>query len=211
MIPIFISLKGFKVCIFGFGEVGRRRLDKIISGEPEKITLYTKEEIDGETKRYYENLCNIEFITCNVEDLTEEEIERILKKHDFIITAIDERNNRRIVDIAKRLKKFINSSTFERDINFIIPAYCYKNGIYFVVYTQGKSPLIAKSIRELVERYIENYEYEIDLLSSIRSFLKDRIPSQRERRKILKEVFRNKDFKEELLKLIEKYRDRIED
>jgi len=60
MVPVFIKLKGFKVCIFGFGEVGRRRLDKIIYGEPEKITLYTKEEVDRETKKYYEDICNIQ-------------------------------------------------------------------------------------------------------------------------------------------------------
>jgi len=198
MIPIFIKLKGFKVCIFGFGEVG--------SGEPEKITLYTKEEVDRETKKYYEDICNIQFITCNVEDLREEEIEEIVKEHDFIITTIDERNNKRIVNIAKRFKKFINSSTFEKDINLIIPAYCYKDGIYFVVYTQGKSPLIARSIRELVENYIENRRYEIDLQSSLRSFLKENIPSQRDRKEILEEVFRNKEFRRDLLDLIEKYR-----
>lgn len=206
MIPVFIKLKDFKVCIFGFGEVGRRRLNKIISGEPEKITLYTKEEIDRETKMYYKNICNIEFITCNVEELTEEDIEKIIKEHDFIITAIDKKNNRRIVNIARRFRKFINSSTFEKDINFIIPAYCYKDGIYFVVYTQGKSPLIARNIRKLVENYIENHRYEIDLQNCLRDFLKEHILSQRDRRMILEEVFRNKEFKKELLNLIEKYR-----
>jgi len=206
MIPVFIKLKGFKVCIFGFGEVGRRRLDKIVSGEPEKITVYTKEEVDRETVDYYKNICNIQFITCNVENLKDKDIEEIVKEHDFIITAIDERNNRRIVNIAKRFKKFINSSTFERDVNFIIPAYCYKDGIYFVVYTQGRSPLIARSIRELVENYIEEHRYEIDLQSRLRSFLKECIPSQRDRKEILEEVFRNKEFRKELLNLIEKYR-----
>lgn len=206
MIPVFIKLKDFKVCIFGFGEVGRRRLNKIISGEPEKITLYTKEEIDRETKMYYKNICNIEFITCNVEELTEEDIEKIIKEHDFIITAIDEKNNRRIVNIARRFRKFINSSTFEKDINFVIPAYCYKDGIYFVVYTQGRSPLIARNIRKLVENYIENHRYEIDLQNCLRDFLKEHILSQRDRRMILEEVFRNKEFKKELLNLIEKYR-----
>jgi len=206
MIPVFIKLKGFKVCIFGFGEVGRRRLDKIVSGEPEKITVYTKEEVDRETVDYYKNICNIQFITCNVENLKDKDIEEIVKEHDFIITAIDERNNRRIVNIAKRFKKFINSSTFERDVNFIIPAYCYKDGIYFAVYTQGRSPLIARSIRELVEKYIENHKYEIDLQSYLRDFLKGCISSQRDRREILEEVFRNKEFKKELLDLIGKYK-----
>lgn len=206
MVPVFIKLKGFSVCIFGFGKVGRRRLDKIIAGEPEKITVYTKGKIDKKTENYYKNICNIQFITCNVEDLRDKDIEEIVKEHDFIITAIDEENNRRIVNIVKRFKKFINSSTFEEDINLIIPAYCYKDGIYFVVYTQGKSPLIARNIRELVEKYIENHKYDIDLQSYLRDFLKGYIPSQRDRREILEEVFRNKEFKRELLDLIGKYK-----
>ncbi|HID47849.1 MAG TPA: bifunctional precorrin-2 dehydrogenase/sirohydrochlorin ferrochelatase [Methanococcaceae archaeon] len=205
MIPVFIKLKGFKVCIFGFGEVGRRRLDKIVSGEPERITVYTKEEIDEETKRHYESICNIQFITSNLEELGDREIEEIVKEHDFIITAMGEENNRRIVNIAKRCKKFINSSTFERDINFIIPAYCYRDGIYFVIYTEGRSPLMARRIRELVEKYIENHREEIELQSNLRTFLKECVPSQRDRRDILEKVFKNEEFKRELLNLIEKY------
>jgi len=206
MIPIFVNLKEFKVCIFGFGEVGKRRLNKIISANPDKITLYTKEEIDEKTLNYYKNLCNIEFITCNIEDMTNEEIKEIVKQHDFIITTIDKENNKRIVSISKGLKKFVNSSTFERDINLIIPAYCCRDGIYFVVYTQGKSPLIAKNIRKLVENYIKNYDYEIDIQNNLRSFLKDNIPSQKDRKEILEEVFNNKNFKMELLELIKKYK-----
>ncbi|HIP17113.1 MAG TPA: bifunctional precorrin-2 dehydrogenase/sirohydrochlorin ferrochelatase [Methanothermococcus okinawensis] len=206
MIPIFVNLKKFKVCIFGFGEVGKRRLDKIISANPDKITLYTKEEIDEKILNYYKNLCNIEFITYNIDNMTDEDIRKIVKQHDFIITTIDEKNNKRIVNISKGLKKFVNSSTFERDINLIIPAYCFKDGIYFVVYTQGKSPLIAKNIRRLVENYIKNYDYEIDIQNNLRSFLKDDIPSQKDRKKILEEVFNNKNFKMELLELIRKYK-----
>lgn len=208
MIPVFIKLKGFKVCIFGFGEVGRRRLKKILAGEPEKVTVYTKEEVDRETRRHYEDLCNIEFITCDLEELRDEDIQEIVKKHDIVIAAIDERNNRRIVKIAKKFKKFINSSTFEEDVNFVIPAYCYKEGVYFVVYTQGRSPLMARYIRELVERFIEKSKEEIDLQSNLRTFLKECIPSQRDRREILEDVFKNEEFKRELLNLIERYKNK---
>jgi len=208
MIPVFLKLKGFKVCIFGFGEVGRRRLKKILAGEPEKVTVYTKEEVDRETRRHYEDLCNIEFITCDLEELRDEDIQEIVKKHDIVIAAIDERNNRRIVKIAKKFKKFINSSTFEEDVNFVIPAYCYKEGVYFVVYTQGRSPLMARYIRELVERFIEKSKEEIDLQSNLRTFLKGCIPSQRDRREILEDVFKNEEFKRELLNLIERYKNK---
>jgi len=208
MIPVFLKLKGFKVCIFGFGEVGRRRLKKILAGEPEKVTVYTKEEVDRETRRHYEDLCNIEFITCDLEELRDEDIQEIVKKHDIVIAAIDERNNRRIVKIAKKFKKFINSSTFEEDVNFVIPAYCYKEGVYFVVYTQGRSPLMARYIRELVERFIEKSKEEIDLQSYLRTFLKGCIPSQRDRREILEDVFKNEEFKRELLNLIKRYKNK---
>ena len=57
-----------------------------------------------------------------------------------------------------------------------------------------------------MENYIKNYDYEIDIQNNLRSFLKEDISSQRDRKKILEEVFNNKNFKMELLELIKKYK-----
>lgn len=213
MIPLFMNLEGFKICIFGFGNVGKRRFKKILNANPYKITVYTK-NISKECKEYkkyidkyknnYKNI-DINFINCNVDYLSNEELKNIIGKYDFIITAIDEKNNKRIVKISRELNKLINSSTFEKEINVIIPAYCEVNGIYFSIYTGGKSPLIAKNIRKLVENYLKTHKNEVFIQNGLRDFLKDTISSQKKRKKILEEMYKNEDFKRDFLKLVDKY------
>ena len=202
--------------MFGFGNVGKRRFKKLLNANPYKITVYakniSKEDIDKYKNNYNNynnhNNCNnihIEFINCDVDNLNDDDLKSIINKYDFIITAIDEKNNKRIVKISKELNKFINSSTFEKEINVIIPAYCEVDGIYFSIYTGGKSPLIARNIRKLVEDYLKNRKDDVLIQNGLRDFLKCNIPSQNERKKVLEEMYKNEDFKKEFLKLIDRY------
>ncbi|ABR55645.1 NAD(P)-dependent oxidoreductase [Methanococcus aeolicus] len=211
-IPLYIKLDNFKVCIFGFGEVGQRRFNKILKGAPKKITIYDKckhigvqntssfessqtfpegkfydckngkailknqragnQRFDTINLNNTKDIKNINFIQQDINNLSNEELENIIKNYDIIITAIDEKNNKRIVNISKNLNKLINSSTFESDINIIIPA-CYENnGVYFSIYTKGKSPLIAKEIRKIVENYLN--DNNIFMMQQIRDILKDK-------------------------------------
>lgn len=78
----------------------------------------------------------------------------------------------------------------------------------FAIYTKGKSPLIAREVRKLVENYLTHHEDQLILQSSVRDFLKNinSISDQRVRKEILEKIFDNERFREELLKLIERYR-----
>ncbi|MBB6402039.1 precorrin-2 dehydrogenase/sirohydrochlorin ferrochelatase [Methanococcus maripaludis] len=201
MIPVFLDLSGFNVLIFGFGSVGKRRFEKFLNSNAE-ITVYSK-NIDKRDISKYENA---RFFESDVTNLSDEELYSIIKSHDIIITAIDEENNKRIVSIAKSIKKFINSSTFEKESNLIVPACCEVDGVSFAVYTGGKSPIIAREIRKNVEGYLKNSEFELDFQNKLRDFLKSEIEDQNERKKVLETVFNDEKFKKELLELIEKHR-----
>ncbi|WP_459201629.1 precorrin-2 dehydrogenase/sirohydrochlorin ferrochelatase family protein [Methanococcus sp. CF] len=201
MIPVFLDLSGFNVLIFGFGSVGKRRFEKFLDGNA-KITVYSK-SIDKKDISKYEN---VKFFESDVTNLSDEELYSIIKNHDIIITAIDDENNKRIVSIAKSLTKLINSSTFEKESNLIVPACCSVDGVSFAVYTGGKSPIVAREIRKNVEEYLKNSEFEICFQNKLRDFLKNKIDSQNERKKVLEKVFDDENFQNELLKLIEKHR-----
>ncbi|MBA2862578.1 bifunctional precorrin-2 dehydrogenase/sirohydrochlorin ferrochelatase [Methanococcus maripaludis] len=201
MIPVFLELKGFNVLIFGFGNVGKRRFEKFLDSCA-KITVYSKSIAKKDISKYE----NARFFECDVSNLSDEELYSIIKNHDIIITAIDEKNNKRIVSIAKSINKFINSSTFEKESNLIVPAYCSVDGVSFAVYTGGKSPIVAREIRKNVEEYLKNSEFEISFQNKLRDFLKNEIEDQNERKKVLENVFSDEKFKKELLELIEKHR-----
>ncbi|MCS3901668.1 precorrin-2 dehydrogenase/sirohydrochlorin ferrochelatase family protein [Methanococcus voltae] len=216
MIPFFLDLKNFKVLVFGYGDVSKRRILKLIESNA-NIDVYSQENPFNISKKY-----NYEFISytaCNISKLTTYELENLIKKYDIIITCVDKKNNKRIVEISKNLKKMVSSSTFEPEINFIIPAFFKKDDICFSIYTGGKSPLIAREVRKLVQNYLSDYKSEIELQEQIRNLLKDNTLSysktdaddnlnfknQIDRKEILELAFKDEKFKGKILNLIEEY------
>ena len=201
LLPVLLSFEGKKVAIFGCGSVGKRRAKKILKSGG-IVDIYSK-EFDDEIKKLKENNKNLNLIKVDVNQLSDEELKNIIKKYEFIITAINDEINKRVVKIAKDLNKFVNSSTKIEGVNFIIPAYTEVDEVIFSIYTKGKSPLIAKHIRIFVENYLKSTD--INMIAYIREFLKETIPKQRDREKILKKIFENEKFRTELKRLIEKW------
>lgn len=201
MLPILLSFEGKKVAVFGCGSVGKRRAKKILKSGG-IVDIYSK-EFDEEIKKLKESNKNLNLIEIDINQLSDEELKNIIMKYDFIVTAINDEINKRIVKLAKELNKFVNSSTKTEGVNFIIPAYTEVDEVIFSIYTKGKSPLIAKHIRIFVENYLKSTD--INMIAYIREFLKETIPKQKDREKILKKIFENEKFREELKKLIEKW------
>ncbi|MEO2117450.1 MAG: bifunctional precorrin-2 dehydrogenase/sirohydrochlorin ferrochelatase [Methanocaldococcus sp.] len=201
MLPVLLSFEGKKVAVFGCGSVGKRRAKKILKSGG-IVDIYSK-EFDEEIKKLKEKNKNLNLIEIDINQLSDEELKNIIKEYDFIITAINDEINKRIVKLAKELNKFVNSSTKTEGVNFIVPAYTEVDEVIVSIYTKGKSPLIAKHIRIFVENYLKSTD--IDMIAYIREFLKETIPKQKDREKILKKIFENEKFREELKRLIEKW------
>ncbi|XRO77736.1 precorrin-2 dehydrogenase/sirohydrochlorin ferrochelatase family protein [Methanocaldococcus sp. 10A] len=201
MLPVLLSFDGKKVAVFGCGSVGKRRAKKILKNGG-IVDIYSK-EFDDEIKKLKENNKNLNLIKTDINQLSYEELKNIIMKYDFIVTAINEEINKRIVKLSRRLNKFVNSSTNEKEINFIIPAYTEVDEVIFSIYTKGKSPLIAKHIRIFVENYLKSTD--INMIAYMREYLKETYPKQKDREKILKKIFENERFREELKRLIEKW------
>ncbi|ACV24796.1 precorrin-2 dehydrogenase/sirohydrochlorin ferrochelatase family protein [Methanocaldococcus fervens] len=201
MLPVLLSFEGKKIAIFGCGNVGKRRAKKILKSGG-AVDIYSK-EFDEEIKKLKESNKNLNLIEIDVNKLSDEELKNIIENYDFIITAINDEVNKRIVKLAKELNKFVNSSTKVEGVNFIIPAYTEVDEVIFSIYTKGKSPLMAKHIRIFVENYLKSSD--IDIMACMREFLKETVPNQKDRERILKKIFEDKQFREELKRLIKKW------
>ncbi|WP_456419804.1 precorrin-2 dehydrogenase/sirohydrochlorin ferrochelatase family protein [Methanocaldococcus infernus] len=196
-LPTLLSFKNKKVAIFGCGNVGKRRAKKLLNAGAE-VHIYSK-DFDESLLNYG----NVKFFKIDLSKVGEEELKNIIKNYDFIVTAVNEEINKKISEIAIKLNKFVNSSTEE--LNFIIPACVVKEDIIFSIYTGGRSPILAREIRKMVEKYID--EGEIEFIGAFRKFLKDKVKDSKKRREILEKLFTNERFQEELLRLIEKWED----
>ena len=87
MMPVFVNLEGFKVAIFGFGEVGKRRARKLLNASAD-IDVYSKTYDDEGFEK------KINFIKCDVSEISNEDLEKIIKKYDIIVAAIDKKTMR---------------------------------------------------------------------------------------------------------------------
>ncbi|ACX72351.1 siroheme synthase [Methanocaldococcus vulcanius M7] len=201
MLPVLLSFKGKKVVIFGCGSVGTRRAKKILKNGG-IVDIYSM-EFSEEIKSLKDRCDNLNLIKLDIKKLSDDELKKIITKYDFVITAIDPQTNKKIVKIALSLNKFVNSSTNEEEINFIIPACTEVDGVIFSIYTGGKSPLIARNIRIIVENYLKSAD--LDGIAKFRDVLKEIIPNSKDRKKILEDLLKNEEFREDLKNLIEKW------
>ena len=72
-IPLYIKLDNFNVCIFGFGEVGQRRFNKVLKGAPKKITIYDRQCNTINLNNTKDNK-NINFIQRDIKNISNEEL-----------------------------------------------------------------------------------------------------------------------------------------
>ena len=90
--------------------------------------------------------------------------------------------------------------------DFIFPAVAKVGDVKIAVSTAGKSPAMARVLRERIEKLISKEDLlEIELQSSMREVLKRKIPDQKQRSILLYEILNNDKIKQVLIegKLVE--------
>ena len=75
---------------------------------------------------------------------------------------------------------------------FQVPAICRSGPLQLAISTAGKSPALAKRIRQQLEQeYDEAYEILLEELGRLRCFLKEKYPDDLDRRSEILERFAN--------------------
>ena len=79
----------------------------------------------------------------------------------------------------------------------IVPTSFNIGDIEISIFTNGKSPLMARQLRKKIQSIITEEDIlEIELQDYSRSLLKEIIPDQKERRKYLYEIFEDENIQE---------------
>jgi precorrin-2 dehydrogenase/sirohydrochlorin ferrochelatase len=80
--------------------------------------------------------------------------------------------------------------------DFILPAIAKVGEVIIAISTSGKSPAMAKVLRQRVERMITQEDLlQIKLQNHAREILKQRIPEQKDRKKILYKILKDNQVK----------------
>ncbi len=180
MLPLILDLTGRKVVIFGGGPVGARKAG-FFRGECRVVVAsrsFGKEIRDMDVGR----------VKIDLETATDEDIRNLMEGAFLVIAAVgDPALNNRILSLSRELGILCNSASGEPG-DVIIPSVWRGRSHAVAVTTFGRSPAMARFIREKVALDAEEIDQMIDLQARARDILGAREPSQEKRSGILWEI-----------------------
>jgi len=178
--PVNLKIENKKCVVVGGGKVAERKikllLEKgaLVTVISPKITLLI-EKLWRETKISY---------------LAVTYTSSPLKDAFLVIAASNDRTvNSRVAKDANRLGILVNVVDSPAESSFILPAILSRGDLTIAVSTAGKSPALARKIKEdLALIYSEEYGDLIEMIAQARERIKRKYPDFQERKKIWKRI-----------------------
>jgi precorrin-2 dehydrogenase/sirohydrochlorin ferrochelatase len=152
--PIFTDLKGKRVIVVGGGTIAQRKIETLL--EYGAVVGVIAKQLTPSLSRYVQEekvkLLGREFKDSHLNDAY------------MVMAATDDHTlNRQISLSAKKKGLLINAVDQPSECNFIVPSILRRGDLLIAISTSGKSPALAKRIREDLEKQYGN-EYEILLI-----------------------------------------------
>lgn len=180
-IPLFLEMKNRNVLIAGSGEVGTRRAIKFLERGANVIILGTQ---------LPENVLNL---GASLKPLNE--AQEWIRWADLVVVATgDNKLNQRLTTLAK--DKLLNRADQPIDGNIIVPSSFFVGDIQICIFTQGKSPLMARELRKKIENIIKKEDIlQIELQDFTRNILKNEVKNQKTRKYYLDKIAKDEEIK----------------
>ncbi|MBU1905123.1 MAG: bifunctional precorrin-2 dehydrogenase/sirohydrochlorin ferrochelatase, partial [Proteobacteria bacterium] len=108
----------------------------------------------------------------------------------IVIAATDDKDlNHKVSMSARRRDLLVNAVDQPEDCNFIVPSVVRRGDLLISISTSGKSPALAKKIRELLEaQFGDEYGAFLNLMGGLRKEVLALGLSQKENRQIFQEI-----------------------
>jgi precorrin-2 dehydrogenase/sirohydrochlorin ferrochelatase len=178
--PLFLDMKDKKVLIVGSGEVGSRRAKRFLKANAQVAILG-------------KNIPN-ELLNEGASVISPEEIPKWIKWADLVVVASnDHQLNDEISHLAKN--KLLNRADKPDEGNIIVPSSFFIGDVQISIFTQGKSPLMARELRKKIEKVITSEDVlQIDLQNYARNLIKNKVKGQDNRKKYLYQILNDPEI-----------------
>jgi precorrin-2 dehydrogenase / sirohydrochlorin ferrochelatase len=178
--PLFLQMKDKNVLILGAGEVGNRRARRFLEANANVIII-------GRNIPEY-------IIELGAIPKPQEEIEKWVKWSDLAVIATNDHElNRSVADLAK--DKLLNRADYPDDGNLIVPSSFSIGDVQLCIFTNGKSPLMAKELRKRIQKVITAEDIlQLELQDFTRNILKEKVVDQKKRRAYLYEILNDENI-----------------
>lgn len=177
---VYLKTNSLNVFILGTGEVATRRADKFLShGASVKLA--------GES------------LNSSIEEkgailVSTEDVDELVNWADLVIIASGDRElSNYVASIADN--KLLNRADFPNEGNLIVPTSFNIGNVEISIFTNGKSPLMARQLRKRIQEIITDEDLiKMELQDYARSILKEKVDDQKERRTYLYTIFEDRNI-----------------
>lgn len=173
--PIFLDIENRNVTIIGGGEVCARKAETMMRYGA-KVTIVSPEftsEIEQWARDGRLAIRRKRYETADIEDA-----------HIVIASTDDTSVNEQVAADARARRIPVNVVDVTHLCEFIVPAIIEKDGIQIAISTGGKSPALARTLKEDLNRTVGPEYAEInDLLGSLRESAKATLPTDIDRKR----------------------------
>ena len=172
---LYFKTSNLNVFILGTGDVATRRANKFLDHGANVKLAGNNLSADLEDKGA---------VLCSTDDVDE-----LVGWCDLVVIASgDEKLSDYVSKIAR--DKLINRADFPQKGDIIVPTSFEIGDVEISIFTNGKSPLMARQLRKKIQSIISREDIlEIELQDYARSILKETTEDQKIRRKYLYEIF----------------------
>lgn len=173
--PIFLDIEGRSVVIVGGGKVCARKAETMMNYGA-RVTIVSPEftdEIETWAKEGYLEIRRKEYAESDLDGA-----------NIVIASTDDERVNTQVASDCRRRRIPVNVVDVTHLCEFIVPAIIEKGSIQIAVSTGGKSPALARTLKEDLVRSIgPEYDEVNQLLGSLRAAAKKVLPTDGDRKR----------------------------
>jgi uncharacterized protein len=164
--PIFLKLESIQVVIIGAGNVGLEKLESILTNSPETEISIIGKEINEKLRILVANYKKV------VIHQKEYQKTDLLGKQLVIACTDDFSVNQQIKNDATSLNLLVNVADTPHLCDFYLSSIVKKGDLKIAISTNGKSPTIAKRIKEmLLEILPDTIDEILQRMPMIRSYL----------------------------------------
>jgi len=157
--PVFLQLNHKKCVVVGGGEVAERKVNSLLQSGAE-VEVISPDLCSGLRQAAQKGLVRVVARKFNPGDL---------EGAFLAIAATDDRQvNSSVAQEAQKNGILVNVVDDPAQCTFIVPAVLRRGDLALAVSTSGRSPVLAKKIREKLEQYFgQEYALLLDLLSEV--------------------------------------------
>ena len=167
LFPVFFKLEQLHVLLIGGGNVALEKLQAIVNNAPKTNVTVVAREVFGSFKEEANKHATVNIIIAEYES-------HYLDDCDLVIAAVNDiPTSERIRNDAKQKGKLINVADKPELCDFYLGSIVTKGNLKLAISTNGKSPTVAKRLREVFNELLpDELEEVLNNLQQIRNKLK---------------------------------------